>query len=295
MVRGTDARNPLLLILHGGPGFAEMPLFSTYNADLEARFLVVHWDQRGAGMSYSATIPVESMTIRQFVSDTRELIDWLTDRFGQNKIYLVGHSWGSLVGATVACEHPAQVHAFLGVGQFVAGLRNEQLSYALTMRRAIESENNEAINALRAIEDRYTPSGGLTFADLVLQRGWLDRFGGQTHGDTGALFDRIEPELRGQYFGDHSEAAQKFSFDCLLKELLSVDLRRTTRTFDVPVHFAVGRHDQNTPAELAVEYFEVIEAPAKELHWFENSAHMIPYEEPAKFNALLTDIVLDRR
>lgn len=295
VVRGADARNPLLLILHGGPGFAEMPLFSTYNADLEAHFLVVHWDQRGAGLSYSGTIPVESMTIRQFVADALELIAWLTARFGQDKLYLVGHSWGSLIGATVASEHPARVHAFISVGQLVAGLRNEQLSYGFTLRRAIEAENHEAVSALRAIEGRYTPSGGLTFADLVVQRGWLDRFGGQTHGDTGALFDGVDPQLREQYFGEISAAAQEFSFACLLDELLAVDLRRTARTFEVPVYFAVGRQDHNTPAQLAVEYFDAIEAPAKELHWFEQSAHMVPFEEPAKFNALLTDVVLGRR
>ena len=106
LVRGADARNPVLLILHGGPGFAEMPLFTTYNADLEQHFLVVHWDQRGAGRSYAADIPPESMTLRQFVADALELINWLTVRFTQEKVYLVGHSWGSLLGATLAAECP---------------------------------------------------------------------------------------------------------------------------------------------------------------------------------------------
>jgi hypothetical protein len=76
---------------------------------------------------------------------------------------------------------------------------------------------------------------------------------------------------------------------------IPADLDRTARTFEVPVYIVVGRHDQNTPAELAVEYFDAIEAPVKELHWFEKSAHLVPFEEPAKFNALLTDTVLGRR
>ncbi|MEI8408109.1 MULTISPECIES: alpha/beta fold hydrolase [unclassified Kribbella] len=295
VVRGADLGNPLLLILHGGPGFAEMPLFTAYNAELEQHFLVVHWDQRGAGRSYDPDIPAESMTLRQFIADALELIDWLAERFAQEKVYLLGHSWGSLVGAMLASERPARLHAFVGVGQLVAGMRNEQASYAFTLRRAIELQNSEAISALRAIEDRYTGDGGLTFADVVVQRAWLDRFGGVARGDTAALFERVAPELREQYFGERSAIAQEFSFGHLMPDLLEADLARAARTYDIPVHFVIGRHDQNTPAQLAVEYFDAIEAPFKQLHWFEQSAHMMPFEEPAKFNALLTDTVLGRR
>lgn len=293
-VRGTDIRNPLLLILHGGPGFAEMPLFTTYNADLEQHFLVAHWDQRGAGRSYAADVPAESMTLRRFIADALELIDWLTERFAQEKVYLLGHSWGSLVGAMLASEQPTKLHAFVGVGQLVAGLRNEQASYAFTLRKAIEHQDSEAISALRAIEDRYTPPTRLTFADLVVQRSWLDQFGGTACGGVAGLFDRIERELRHQYFSDLSIAAQEFAWSCLGPDLLAADLNRTARRFEIPVHLKVGRYDQNTPSELAADYFDAIEAPVKMLHWFEKSAHMIPFEEPAKFNALLAGIVLGR-
>lgn len=294
LVRGTDARNPLLLILHGGPGFAEMPLFTTYNADLEDHFLVAHWDQRGAGRSYAADIPADSMTLGQFIADGLELIDWLTERFGQDKVYLLGHSWGGLLGAMIAVEQPEKLHAFVGAGQLVAGMRNEQASYAFTLRRAIEQDNREAIGALRAIEDRYTRTGGMTFADLVVQRGWLDRFGGTVNGDTAAVFERVPADLREEYYGERSAAAQQFSWSCLLPEILAADLGRTGRTFDIPVHLVLGRHDQNTPVELAVEYFDAIEAPVKKLHWFEESGHLMPFEEAAKFNSLLIGTVLGR-
>lgn len=272
-----------------------MPLFKAYNADLEQHFLVVHWDQRGAGKAYACDIPAESMTLRQFIADALELIDWLTERFAQDKVYLLGHSWGSLVGATLASEQPAKLRAFVGVGQLVAGLRNEQASHAFTLRKAIELQDSEAISALRAIEHRYTAPGGLTFAELMVQRGWLDQFGGTVNGDPAALFDRIEPELRHHYVGELPAVAQEFSFGCLLPDILAADLGRTARTFEIPVHIVVGRHDQNTPAELAVEYFDAIEAPVKELHWFEKSAHMIPFEEPARFNTLLAHTVQDPR
>lgn len=291
-LRGADASNPLLLILHGGPGFAEMPLFTTYNSELEQHFLVVHWDQRGAGRSFADDIPGESMTLRQFVDDAVKLVDWLTEHFAQEKIFLLGHSWGSLLGATVAARNPEKLHAYIGAGQLVAGLRNEQASYAFTLRTAIEQHNDDARKELERIEARYTPTGGLAFADLVVQRGWLDKFGGTTHGGTSEIFGRVEAELREEYYGVLSAVAQEFSFGYLMSDLLGSDLLRTARTFDLPIHFLLGRHDQNTPAELAVEYFEAIEAPHKELHWFENSAHLMPFEEPAKFNALLIEHIL---
>jgi len=132
----------------------------------------------------------------------------------------------------------------------------------------------------------------LTFADLVVQRGWLDRFGGTVHGDIAALFERVPLKLRQEYFGELLGIAQQFSFGHLMPELLATDLHQTARTFDIPVHLVIGRHDQTTPAELAVEYFNAIEAPAKQLHWFDHSAHMPPFEEPAKFNALLATLAV---
>lgn len=292
-VRGADAGNPLLLVLHGGPGLAEMPLFATYNSELERHFLVAHWDQRGAGRSYAADIPPESMTVRQILADAIELIDFLTGRFDQAKVYLLGHSWGTLLGATLANECPEKLHAYLGAGQLVAGRRAARTSYEFTVRTAIEQQNEQAIAALKEVEERSAATNGmLSFAEVAVQRGWLDHFGGTAVGGSAALFGRIEPALRQEYFGERRTAAQTFSYAHLLADTLAADLQQTAVRFEIPIHFFLGRHDQTTPAEHAAEYFEVIEAPSKELHWFEKSAHFMPFEEAAKFNALLADIAL---
>ena len=106
MIRGHDLNNPLLLLLHGGPGSAESPLAYKFQRDLEKSFIVVNWDQRGGGKSYFKKIPIESMNIEQFITDTHDLIQMLKKRFDKEKIYLVGHSWGSMLGTLVVQRYP---------------------------------------------------------------------------------------------------------------------------------------------------------------------------------------------
>ena len=104
--RSLDARNPPVILLHGGPGASESALFRHFNADLERHFLMVYWDQRGAGRSYRSSIPTASMTIEQFVRDLDEVVELVRERFGASQVILLGHSWGSAIGVLYASRHP---------------------------------------------------------------------------------------------------------------------------------------------------------------------------------------------
>ena len=120
LIRGSNVDNPVLLYLHGGPGTSELGMVRQHNMPaLEKHFTVVVWDQRGAGMSYSARHPESAMTVEQFIADTHELTQLLRQRFGQAKVYLVGHSWGSALGVLTAQRYPDLHHAYVGVGQVV--------------------------------------------------------------------------------------------------------------------------------------------------------------------------------
>ncbi len=105
-IKGKDINNPVLLFVHGGPGMPEYWLTQFYPTSLEDHFTVVWWDQRGAGLSYSADIPPETMTAEQFISDTLEVTKYLRKRFGKEKIYLMAHSWGSYIGIQAAAREP---------------------------------------------------------------------------------------------------------------------------------------------------------------------------------------------
>ena len=123
--------NPVLLFVHGGPGMPEYWLTQRYPTDLEDYFTVVWWEQRGAGLSYNPDIPPETMTAEQFVSDTLEVTNYLRQRFGKEKIYLMAHSWGSYIGIQAAAREPELYYAYIGMGQISYQIQSEQLAYTI--------------------------------------------------------------------------------------------------------------------------------------------------------------------
>ncbi len=288
-MRGHDRTNPVLLFLHGGPGGASMPLARDFGDRLEKHFVVVHWDQRGAGNSCSPDVPDESLRLEQFLADTLQLVNVLRARFGTEKIFLVGHSWGSVLGVLTIQRHPELFHAYVGMGQIVDMARNEEISYRFVEERAHRENNEEAIAALSTIHPPYENTD-----ELMLQRAWLGHYRGDHL--AGGLFERF---ARAIVVSPEYSLRKKISFySCMMNsldhawnELDEIDFIETARRLEVPVFFFAGRHDYNTPFELVEEYFELLEAPSKELVWFENSAHSPNLEEPERYQSVLIERV----
>lgn len=116
IIQSVDPANPVLLFIHGGPGMTEFFMEQDYPTGLEQHFTMVWWEQRGAGMSFSAGIPPETMTMAQMISDTIEVADYLRNRFRQDRILLLGHSWGSYLGIQVAAKAPDRFLAYTASG-----------------------------------------------------------------------------------------------------------------------------------------------------------------------------------
>ena len=119
IIQSADPANPVLLVLHGGPGLPTFFLNGTHPTGLEHDFTVVWWEQRGAGLSFQPDIPPESMTLEQMIADTIAVADYLRTRFGQDRIMLLGHSWGSFLGLQVAVRAPDRFLAYIGMAQVV--------------------------------------------------------------------------------------------------------------------------------------------------------------------------------
>ena len=289
--RGLSRSAPALILLHGGPGASESALFRRYNAALERHFLVVYWEQRGSGRSFHADIPPASMTIDRFVRDLDEVVELVRGRFGQDKVVLLGHSWGTVPGTIYAFRHPGKVAAYVGVAQIGNMARQRQLAHAFTLAQARKRGNARAIAEL----ERIGPPPYRSIDDLLRVGKWTERFGGVFHGDLStaklilAALGTDEANLIDLVrFGQ----GNRFSLTHLEGEISRLDLGAAFLSFDVPLFFLLGRHDWHVPAVAAAEYFDRIEAPCKRLVWFEASAHNPPFEEPDRFNRVLIEQVL---
>jgi len=174
-VRGKDRDNPVILYLHGGPGSTMMPSGHAFQSDWENAFTVVQWDQRGAGKTRNTNgkVGLEVMTLDRMVEDAREVTLYLLQRFGRQRIFILGHSWGSYLGIRLALQYPELYHAYVGTGQMVNIYKNERLSYYGIVALAEERGNQEA---LAALEELGPPP--YTQEQLMVQREWLMKLGG---------------------------------------------------------------------------------------------------------------------
>jgi len=291
LIRGSDRRNPALLYVHGGPGMGVLPLTRLWSEELEKHFVVVAWDQRGAGASCSPEVPPQSMHLEQIVQDTLDLAAILGRRFGPDeRIYLLGHSWGSVVGTLAVQRRPESFHAYIGLGQLVNGARNEELSYQFTLAEARRRNDATALSELEAITPPYH---GLK--NLRVQRRWLVAYGGTAY-HTERLRDALWPALFGREYTLSTRlgyfACMQNSLESMWAEVGAIDFERQVPRLEVPVYLLLGRRDYNTPFELAARWAEHLSAPRVEVIWFDEVAHMALLEDPAAFQRALIERVL---
>jgi len=296
LIRGLSVANPVLLYLHGGPGTSELGMVRVHNIPvLEKHFTVAIWDQRGAGISYAAREPESGMTVEQFIADAHELTLLLCRRFQQPKIYLVGHSWGSVLGALTVHRHPDLYHAYVGVGQAVDMREGERISYAWTLAQAEKAGDARSVAQLKAIGP--PPYPGELRPKLMTQRRILGKYGGEVHGNPRGGMSTL---LRGLIWSSEYSWPDRINvfrgifanMRLMWPKILTINLMVQAPEIKVPVYFLEGRYDYEAPAVLAERYFQVLKAPRKELIWFERSAHFVNTEEAESFNRFFVDRLL---
>ena len=281
--RGADVRKPALVIVHGGPGASESALFRHYDAGLEQHFLVVYWEQRGAGRSYNADIPGASMTIAQFVRDLDAVVDQVRQRFDKEKVVILAHSWGTVPGLMYTAAHPEKVAAYVGVSQIANVPEELELEYGFDLAEAKGRNDGPALAKLRRIgAPPYSVANLLALGDLT------QRFSGDL--STGRLIlAALSTEEANLVDLVRFGQGNRFSLEHLWPELSRVDLTRDYRRFDVPIFFFLGRHDWHVPSVLAARWMADISAPVKGVVWFEESAHNPPFQQPVLFQKALIE------
>ena len=297
-IRAENPKNPIILFLHGGPGSPELPLLIPYEVSerLEKHFTVCYWDQRGAGMSFSNSIDPTTMTVAQMVEDTRQMTEYLQHRFNQEKIYLIGHSWGSYLGVKTIEKYPENYIAYIGIGQVTNQAESEKLAYDYMLQHATEINDKSAAKNLKKNDKNASDFPSIDYLGTV--RGPLmNKYGiGFTHENTPSMIGMMKMILffKGYTLSEKTGylRGMMFSLKSLWDNIIEDNLFNSSTTFQVPVYITHGKYDYQVSHTLAREWFEKIEAPQKAFYTFEKSAHGTIMEEPEKFVQIIRDIAL---
>lgn len=294
-LRGADRANPVLIYVHGGPGAAEMGRSWPYQRGWEDFFTVVQWDQRGTGKTLrdgGEAANAARLTREQMAQDLVELIAWVRQRPGVERVILVGHSWGNVIGMDAALRQPGWVSAYVGVGPLMALQANERAQYEALLAEARRRRDDTALAELQAIAP-YPGEGEIPFAKVNVARKWVMAYGGLAAYRSDANFyfraARLSP-----YYGYEDRLAidqgGQLSVPALLPDMRRVDHTRI-RAVAFPMFMFLGRHDLTTPASVIEPWMAQLKAPVKQIVWFEHSAHLAPHEEPGRFLVSLVERV----
>jgi len=272
LIRGKDSNKPIVLFLHGGPGMPMMYMAKKLKP-LEEEFVVVQWDQRNSGKSFKKNLDKHTITVSNYLQDSYEVIDYLRERFNQDKIYLAGHSWGSYLGILLINERPELFHAYVGIGQVVNEEKAAEKQYNYALEQAQFNNDHKGVSRLRE------------------NRGWTEKYlfkyGGELKNHRtfwpfiwAGLFSR-EYTLGdvGKVPKGSQSSSKLMQFDVIQGGLVENDITK----FEIPVYFFTGVQDYTTPFKMIEEYFENITAPNKKMVWFSESAHFPFFEEPDVF------------
>ena len=297
-IRGTDKNNPVLIFLHGGPGAPVLGMSSSRKMDTELikHFTIVHWDQRGTGKSYNSDIPVDSMTYDRLTEDCNELIDYVRNRFNKQKVFIVGHSAGTITGIKTAHKYPKKIHAYVGVGQIINDYEQQILSYNFIVEEAEKSEDVKILNAIKAIG----PPPLYELEKLYEKEKYIFQYEGVLHKNSVKqmisfmLGFLTSPEYTlSEGFRTFMGNGYRFTLNAMYDEIKSVNLTKEIQSINVPIYFFEGKYDMATPTVLVKNFYENLDAKnGKKIFIFENSAHMPITEEKEKYEDLLVNVIL---
>jgi len=303
-IRGRDRNNPVLLFIHGGPGMAQIGWYDAMQRPWEDYFTVVQWDQRQVGKSYSKPDSKNAaISTEQMLTDSEEVVAYLRKHLNKDRIFIMGWSYGTYLGMHLVKRKPEWIHAYIALGQFTSPMDNFREEHALLLQHAVDTNNKELEKDLRAMMPRIDPNNKL--ASFLAHSGKigdeLSKIGKAGRRFIGA-WEFIGMMNYSLYLSPYYSLMELFrvrkgrgwpSFMAFSDDFMESNLpMEVGNQFAAPIFFFTGRHDWHVPYSLTDQWFQKIQAPYKEQVWFEESAHMIPHEEPGKLLVALVEKVL---
>jgi pimeloyl-ACP methyl ester carboxylesterase len=296
-IRGRNRANPVLLVIHGGPGTPTMPVSWAWQSPWEDFFTVVNWDQRGVGRNAAGADRaqlVATTSLDRIVMDGEAVVDHLRRRLGKDKVAVLGFSWGSIVGVKLAQKVPGKISVYSAVGQAV-GTAYEPVLIAEAKAAAQAAGDAEGVAALAAIDPRPGPDGRFPIRQAQAARRVAMRYDGMWYGHDSLAAMNDMAALSPDYGLADVEAfrtgASWLSESAVARDLQTTDLRTVTR-LEVPVVVLQGRYDLATVHKAAEAWVGALSAPSKQFITFERSSHFVMLEEPGRFlQALMTHVL----
>ena len=291
IIKGKNKDNPVLLFVHGGPGMPEYFLTKDYPTHLEDYFTVVWLDQRGTCLSFDSNIDDSTMNIEQSVDDTIAVTNYLRQRFSKDKIYLMAHSWGSLIGMKTVKKAPELFKAYIGIGQITYTPESEKRAYEYMIDYYSNTGDLKTAEKLKNMN--YESNEYTAIRDEIMHKAGIGTMHNMDSVVKGIFFRSL---LNNEYTlsekvnlwrGEIYSSKTQFSHD-----RDEIDLRNSITKVDLPIYFFSGLYDYTVNYEMAEEYLKSIDAPIKGFYLFDNSAHSPIFEEQDKVNEIMRDDVL---
>ncbi|QQK77027.1 alpha/beta hydrolase [Salicibibacter cibarius] len=288
----TDENLPVLLVVHGGPGYPLYPIVQANDVQFHHLFTVCYWDQRGTGLSY--TSDKKGLTIDQLVNDTIEVSNYLIQKFSKEKVYMMGHSWGTIIGSKAASIRPDLFHAYIGVGQIGSQSASEKETYNAISEKVRATGNEKWISEINSVnysdayykdrkyftivdKSRNKFGGGFLREGYPNSQGLRDVFGTRQY----SLKERMN------VFRGLAIAYQAFG-----EKMAKTDLTTEISEINTDVYIFQGRHDYLTTHRQALRFYDHLKAPKKNFYTFENVSHTPFIEEQSAFLEKLQNEVL---
>ncbi|MBW6410174.1 alpha/beta fold hydrolase [Clostridium weizhouense] len=286
---GTKYDNPVMLFLHGGPGFAESTLSYIFQEKWEEIFTVVHWDQRGAGKTLTKN-PDECVTIDLLIKDLFEIIQYLKRKYNKQKIIIFGHSWGTVLGSIFIKKYPEEVACYIGVGQVISMFENERVGYEKVKELALLANDKKSLKELEALGNYPGDNHGIAFKKKSEKlRAVQGKYNLAAKGNLSVIIGLIKSPIFKL-----SDISALIKMDKSNKEVIefwsNFDIRLETVEYKVPIYYILGENDWQTPYVIAEEYFKKINAPYKKLYLIPRAGHMTMIDQPNLFFDALVDI-----
>jgi len=270
---GADRSNPLLLFITGGPGLPGIyPEDTTFTNELQKHFVIIQWDQRNTGKTLALNPSPVKLTVKLYKMDTHQLVTTLLTQYHRKKMVLMGWSWGTVLGFYMADNFSDLLYAYMAVSPVTNQLESERLALDMLRQKALKDNNKIAIKELATVRIPFQNN-----TQIYYDRKWLMASSGADISDTISM---------KKYFVDNAWVTELFD------QAAENNLMVTLSTIHCPVYFFVGRKDYQTNFMLSEQYFNELKAPKKQLFWFKNSGHVVPFTEPALLQKDVIDKVL---